>query len=1110
MKNYIKYLVAVVALVLFVIPFGVHADEVTNVFIDKEDKLSFTGVEGYNVYQVYIKYNDTTIYEFGQNSGGKSASLFEKIIETCNEHEGVCPNDYVGNYTLEIVALDTANEYAQVDSTRTTKTISFKKQFFNGENYFHADIVGNETKFTVTLDPDNDIDDPQEMTNLTFGQHVQLGTIESYGFTKLPKRVYYGWELGGDFYVIQDVTIEPVWEPLFTMSFNFNGGTLNGLGTFSKDGVGYAPSLSLDNVLSAFGETNNVVPPYGKEIDYVTINGVQKAIDPEDGFMFSQDTEIVYYWKWSEGVEHHTVTFTDGYDNVISTVEVADGQPVARPVNPTLGNLLFCSWQVNGSDYNFTTAVTNDLTIEAYWNFNFRVEANVNGAAIFTYNGLDYNNSVGSAGVYHENEILGVDQRGINGYELVEWRLGDTTGPVIGNDSNADYYIANGGHLKLKQKTNTSNLVFVAIYQKTKVAVNFVTNGGTAINTQYVTPGEYAAKPGLHDSTKEGYILGKWYTDPELTHEFNFFTPIQTETTLYASWNIYLSEVDGVVDKPVAGFRPDTTINSLDSTKYTFSLDYWYLTENGFPHIEGDDTFVLDKEYEVRFHVVPAEGYGVDENTVYKMNNENTSCFGSSVDRQIRWVATAPTEVSTFSLSGVVAPLSGNTFNNANLRINTEGLSAEQFYWTEEGTGKVLKSTDKFELGKRYILHVEFTKDYGYVFVEGYDESALTGPTGYLKAELVNNVDVLDMQIFYEAKKVPLSTPVLKLSVVNNAATLTFNNSGQKYEIYRSTDNKNWKKIKDLTTLTYTNKSLTYGTTYYYKVRAGDGKKWSSYSNVVKKKIVPAKVANLTITSAGTNNIKIKYDKVSTTGYEVYMGTKTSKMNLVKDITSNSTLTYNKTGLKANTKYYFKVRAYKTVSGKKVYGKWSAIVSTKTAPLKPTLKLTLKSLDSMNVAIGKASGATKYDLQMGTDGKSYRMGEILPKYGTYAHSGLEVGKTYYFRVRACNSENRCSSWVKASLLHTTKAPAFSLATTSKKVTVTLKTVTGADGYEIARATVKDGKYTTVKKLSSTAGLEFVDTTKKATTYYYKVRSYKTVGTKKIYSPYSSIKTIVSK
>lgn len=34
--------------------------------------------------------------------------------------------------------------------------------------------------------------------------------------------------------------------------------------------------------------------------------------------------------------------------------------------------------------------------------------------------------------------------------------------------------------------------------------------------------------------------------------------------------------------------------------------------------------------------------------------------------------------------------------------------------------------------------------------------------------------------------------------------------------------------------------------------------------------------------------------------------------------------------LKAKTKYYVRIRTYKTVKGKKVYSKWSAVKSAKT------------------------------------------------------------------------------------------------------------------------------------------------------------------------------------
>ena len=75
--------------------------------------------------------------------------------------------------------------------------------------------------------------------------------------------------------------------------------------------------------------------------------------------------------------------------------------------------------------------------------------------------------------------------------------------------------------------------------------------------------------------------------------------------------------------------------------------------------------------------------------------------------------------------------------------------------------------------------------------------------------------------------------------------------------------------------------------------------------------------------------------------------------------------------------------------------------------------------------------------------------------------------------------------------------------------MTLSSVNMADGYEIHRATKKKGKYSKVKDLNADT-LIYNNGTKKGTTYYYKVRSYKMVDGEKVYSPFSSIKSIKSK
>ena len=77
----------------------------------------------------------------------------------------------------------------------------------------------------------------------------------------------------------------------------------------------------------------------------------------------------------------------------------------------------------------------------------------------------------------------------------------------------------------------------------------------------------------------------------------------------------------------------------------------------------------------------------------------------------------------------------------------------------------------------------------------------------------------------------------------------------------------------------------------------------------------------------GKKQAKIKWNKISgVTGYEIYMSTsKNGKYSKIKTIKNAKTVTYTKTNLKKNKKYYFKVRAYKVKNGQKIYGDFSKV-----------------------------------------------------------------------------------------------------------------------------------------------------------------------------------------
>ena len=123
----------------------------------------------------------------------------------------------------------------------------------------------------------------------------------------------------------------------------------------------------------------------------------------------------------------------------------------------------------------------------------------------------------------------------------------------------------------------------------------------------------------------------------------------------------------------------------------------------------------------------------------------------------------------------------------------------------------------------------------------------------------------------------------------------------------------------------YTNKKLSVNKKYYYKVLSYDAKA-GAYSKVVSAKASVMKVA-ISSVNPGKKAAAVKWKKVSgVSGYQVYMKAPGGKYKLVAT-TRKTSLKQKK--LKSKKKYSFKVRAYKTVKGKKYYGSYSAVKSVK-------------------------------------------------------------------------------------------------------------------------------------------------------------------------------------
>lgn len=455
---------------------------------------------------------------------------------------------------------------------------------------------------------------------------------------------------------------------------------------------------------------------------------------------------------------------------------------------------------------------------------------------------------------------------------------------------------------------------------------------------------------------------------------------------------------------------------------------------------------------------------------------------------------------------------SGVTLNNTSFTIE-QGKSAKLVIKAENALGKIkikninsdIISVDQSVI---WIDNEEITINInGLTIGNALIYVMLDDVTTYNKEELTNNY-IISVEVV--ERNLKLEKPKLKASLYDNGKVLLSWNeqNSTKCEIYRSTNNKKFTKIDTLKSsdTSYKDTKASIGKTYYYKIIVSNSKYKSAYSKVVSVKSIPLTVKNLTITSVSSDSISLKWDKVGVTGYEIYSGTKTSKMKKIATIKKSSTLTYKNKKLKDNTTYYYKVRAYKTVSGKKVYGGFSNIVSDLTAPKKPQLKLSVKDINQINLEVTSSKGAVKYILESSLDNNNYELYQEYKDVPQIVIGDLETGTTYYYRVKACNKNYKCSAYTSSKILSTIKTPSITLKTTSKKVIITVNTVNGAVGYELFVATSKTGKYKKIQTLDND-NLTYTYKTTKGKTYYFKVKGF---TLDKVYSSLSGVKSIKSK
>lgn len=261
--------------------------------------------------------------------------------------------------------------------------------------------------------------------------------------------------------------------------------------------------------------------------------------------------------------------------------------------------------------------------------------------------------------------------------------------------------------------------------------------------------------------------------------------------------------------------------------------------------------------------------------------------------------------------------------------------------------------------------------------------------------------------------------------------------------------------------------------------------------------------------SANTDTGKPKLRWNAVTGadaYRVYRAT--SKTGTYKRIKSTTSTGYTDTSAAVGKKYYYKVVALDTATGKT--SKYSNILNRVCDLPKPSASL------SVNTTTGKivvkwetVEGAVKYYIYRATGDGSFSHIKTAVSARSFEDTTAKAGINYSYKVKAVHSESAANSAYCDTMNRVCDLPkpVVSIKLNSAGAPyMTWKEVSGAKGYEIFRSESKSGTYTSI---GTTTSLRYADRTAEASTeYFYKVKALHKKSAAN--SAYSSVKYITAK
>lgn len=221
--------------------------------------------------------------------------------------------------------------------------------------------------------------------------------------------------------------------------------------------------------------------------------------------------------------------------------------------------------------------------------------------------------------------------------------------------------------------------------------------------------------------------------------------------------------------------------------------------------------------------------------------------------------------------------------------------------------------------------------------VTSYEDASVEPSVSYwYKVRIVNTYNGKAIYGGYSAPVVgstlaaPGNVTVTQVSDVQLDISWTAVNGGAGYIIYRSTQPEGeFTEIARVANVTsYSDTSVVKDTVYYYKIKTFDVNNRTSIFSSTASGCAVAKLSVTNASWAGTA-IGVAWTKAgkSVDGYELYRSS-SEKVTAFQKIADTKDNSFQDAQVKAGVTYYYRVRSYASVSGKKLYGTFSDTFST--------------------------------------------------------------------------------------------------------------------------------------------------------------------------------------